>query len=543
MIVLSILVFGHKNPDTDSVAAAIALSHLKKQMGLKTIPCVIGNMNKESEFVLNRYNLAKPRQIQDVKTQVKDLYYDIIDGISPNVSILHAYKLMEAYKLETLAVVDEGNKLLGIISMKDIAMGLIKGNYYELNTSMENLINDLEGKVLTGGAVDEVQGKLSVIAYDHRSIEGSLSSNDIIIVGDRYDIILHAVFSRVKLIIITGDKQIPKEYLLAAEAQGVPMISLPYDTYFTSKLINQSNYISTIMRSKGIIKFNSTDYLEEVKEEMGNTHFRNYPIVDDSNSFVGFLNRKHIMNSGRKKVILVDHNEYAQSVIGLREADILEIVDHHKLGDISTSMPISFRNIPVGSTCTIIFNMFRENGVEIPLEIAGILMSGIISDTLLFKSPTTTNMDRQAVEELNTILALDIEIYAMEMFKAGTSLEGQDVEEIFFKDFKEFTPDNYKIGISQVFTLDIEDVFNRREEFTGFIERIYDQRQHQLTLMLITDILKEGSYLLYKSKNQLLISRAFNIKPQQGVFVENLVSRKKQVLPQLLEAIQQLNTR
>jgi len=542
VIVLSILVFGHKNPDTDSVAAAIALSHLKNQMGLKTIPCIIGNMNKESEFVLNQFNIPSPTQIQDVKTQVKDLYYDIIDGISPDVSILHAYKLMETYKLETLAVVDENNKLLGIISMKDIAMGLIKGNFYELNTSKSNILQDLEGTLLTG-TLDEIKGKISVIAFDHRSIEGSFTNNDIIIVGDRYDIILHAIFSKVKLIIITGDKQIPKEYLSAAEANGVPMMCVPYDTYFTSKVINQCNYISNIMRSKSIIKFNNTDYLDEVKEEMGTTHFRNYPIVDDSNSFIGFINRKHIMHSGRKKVILVDHNEYAQSVVGLKEADILEIVDHHKLGDISTSMPISFRNIPVGSTCTIIFNMFRENGINIPPSIAGVLISGIISDTLLFKSPTTTSVDRNAVEELNKILNIDIEKYSMEMFKAGTSLEGQEVEEVFFKDFKEFALDNYKIGISQVFTLDIEDVFNRKDEFISYIEKIYDIRQHQLTLLLITDILKEGSYLLFKAKNQLLISKAFNIKPQQGIFVENLVSRKKQVLPQLLDAIQQLSTR
>ena len=542
MIVLSILVFGHKNPDTDSVAAAISLSHLKNQLGLKTIPCIIGNMNKESEFVLNQFNIQSPTQIQDVKTQVKDLYYDIIDGISPDVSILHAYKLMETYKLETLAVVDENNKLLGIVSMKDIAMGLIKGNFYELNTSNSNILQDLEGTLLTG-TLDGIEGKISVIAFDHRSIEGSFTSNDIIIVGDRYDIILHAIFSKVKLIIITGDKQIPKEYLTAAEANGVPMMCVPYDTYFTSKVINQCNFISTIMRNKSIIKFNNTDYLDEVKEEMGNTHFRNYPIVDDSNSFVGFINRKHIMNSGKKKVILVDHNEYSQSVIGLKEADILEIVDHHKLGDISTSMPISFRNTPVGSTCTIIYNMFRENGVSIPTSIAGVLISGIISDTLLFKSPTTTSVDRNAVEELNKILNIDIEKYSMEMFKAGTSLEGQEVEEIFFKDFKEFALDNYKIGVSQVFTLDIEDVFNRKDEFISFIEKIYDIRQHQLTLLLITDILKEGSYLLFKTKNQLLISKAFNIKPQQGVFVENLVSRKKQVLPQLLDAIQQLSTR
>lgn len=538
---MSILVFGHKNPDTDSVSAAIALSYLKNQTGLAAEPCIIGKLNKESEFVLNQYSIPVPRLINDVKTQVKDLYYDIIDGISPNESILQAYKLMEAYKLETLAVVDENNKLLGIVSMKDIAMGLIKGNYYRLFTSRANILNDLEGTVLTG-AIDEIEGRLSVIAYDHRSIEGSLSNNDIIIVGDRYDIILHAIFSRVQLIIITGGKQIPKEYIAAAETNQVSMVSVPFDTHFTSKVINQCNYISTIMRSKSIITFSEDDYLEEVKEEMGSTHFRNYPIVDDSNSFIGFINRKHIMNNGRKKVILVDHNEYSQSVAGLKEADILEIVDHHKLGDISTSMPISFRNIPVGSTCTIIANMFREAGIQIPPAIAGVLISGIISDTLFFKSPTTTPADRHALEELNKIANIDVEKYSMEMFKAGTSLEGQEIGEIFNKDYKEFSIDNYTIGISQVFTLDIDDVFNRREEFISFIERVYEQRRHQLTMLLITDILKEGSYLLFRCRNQLLISRAFGISPEQGCFVENLVSRKKQVLPQLVEAIQQLNS-
>lgn len=534
---MSILVFGHKSPDTDSVASAIALSHLKNQLGYNTMPCVLGNISKESQYVLDYFQLPTPRYISDVKIQVKDLQYDFAKGISPKKSILSTYNLMENNSLETIGVVDEDNKLLGIISMKNIAMGLIHGDFYHLETSLENLVQDLKGTVLSGNK-EFFDGRVSVVAYYYKTIEGILGENDIVIVGDRYDIIECAIMSKVQLIIITGGNEIPQKYIDLAQINNITMILVPKDTYYISKVINMCNYTSRIMRTQNIIKFNEIEYIDEVKDELSHSHFRNYPVIDNEGKFLGFINRNHIMNPTRKKVILVDHNEYSQSAEGLDEADILEIIDHHKIGDISTSMPINFRNNPVGSTCTIIFWMYREHNIEIPFEIAGALLSGILSDTLLFKSPTTTDMDKKAVEELNKIVKLNIDDFAMDMFKFGTSLEGQSIEEIFYKDFKEFQLETFKTGISQVFTLDIDDVFNRKDLFINYIKKVHKRMNYDITLLLVTDILKEGSYILYQCKHNSVIPSAFEVSDEQGVFAKEVVSRKKQVIPKLLNAIQ-----
>jgi len=536
---MSILVFGHKSPDTDSVASAIALSYLKNQIGLNTTPCVLGSISKESQYVLDYFQLPAPKYISDVKVQVKDLQYDFANGISPKKSILSTYNLMEDNALETVGVVDENNKLLGIISMKNIAMGLIHGDFYHLETSLENIVQDLKGQVLSGDK-EFFDGRVSIVAYYFKTIKDHLGEDDIVIVGDRYDIIECAIMSKVQLIIITGGNKIPQKYIDLAIANNITMILVPKDTYYISKVINLCNYTSSIMRTTNIVKFNEIEYLDEVKDELSQSHFRNYPVIDNEDKFLGFINRKHIMNPTTKKVILVDHNEYGQSAEGLEEAEILEIIDHHKIGDISTSMPINFRNNNVGSTCTIIYSMYKENGVEVPFEIAGALLSGILSDTLLFKSPTTTDIDRKAVEELNMILELNIDDYAMDMFKFGTSLEGQSIEEIFYKDFKEFQLSTCKTGISQVFTLDIDDVFNRKDLFINYIKKIHKRMNYDITLLLITDILNEGSYILYQSKHNSLVPSAFNVADEQGIFTEGVVSRKKQVIPKLLNAIQLL---
>lgn len=534
---MTALVFGHKNPDTDSVTSSIAFSNLKNKLGYNTKPCILGCISKESKFVLDYFKVPVPLEIKNVKTQVRDLNYDVVPGIKPDVSILSAYNLMERLNLKTLPIVNEHNRLLGIITMKDIAMELITGDFYRLHTSITNIINDLQGKLLVNNITDKtLDGRISVIAYYHKTILGSIGQDDIIIVGDRYDIIEYALSTSVKAIILTNVTDLPQKYIDMAEEKNIPIISVGLDTYTTAKLISQCNYVSSIMKQKGIVKFNENQYLDEIKEEMMATQYRNYPVVKEDNILLGFINKKHIISPGKKKVLLVDHNEYAQSADGLAEAEILEIVDHHKIGDIATSVPIAFRNMPVGSTCTIIFEMYRENNIDLTWEMAGLLLSGIISDTLLFKSPTTTERDRLAVHSLNSILGLDLEQFAMEMFKVGTSLEGSSVEEIFYKDFKEFSLEEYKMGISQVFTLDIEDVFNRERQFTEFVSETHRNKGYFLTLLVVTDILKEGSYLLYMTENNSLISTAFQVSSQQGVFVPGLVSRKKQVVPRLLEA-------
>lgn len=534
---MPILIFGHKNPDTDSVTSAIALSHLKNQIGLDTIPCVLGSVNKESQYILDCFHLPSPLYIPDVKIQVKDLQYDFAKGVSPSQSILYTYNLMGEIGLDTVGVVDSKDKLLGIVSMQNIAMGLIHGDFYHLETSLENIVDDLNAKVLSGKR-DYFDGRVAVVAYYYETIKGQLDQDNIVIVGDRYDIIEHAILSKVQLIIVTGGNELPEKYIDLANSNGVTIILVEKDTYYISKVLNMCNYVRQIMTKDNIVHFNELEYLDEVKDELSTSRYRNYPVIDRKGKFSGFLNRKHIINPTRKKVILVDHNEYMQSAEGLEEAEILEIVDHHKIGDISTSMPINFRNSPVGSTCTIIYYMYREYNIEIPFDIAGALISGILSDTLLFKSPTTTSLDRKAVKELNKIVNLDVNKFAMDMFKYGTSLEGQSIEDIFYKDFKEFQLESFKTGVSQVFTLDIDDVFNRKELFLDFIGNVHKRMNYDITLLLVTDILKEGSYILYESKHINLVPSAFNVKNEQGVFANNIVSRKKQVIPKLLHTIE-----
>ncbi|MCR1897655.1 putative manganese-dependent inorganic diphosphatase [Irregularibacter muris] len=535
------LIFGHRNPDTDSIASAIALSHLKNKLGNNTLPCRLGAVNKETKYVLDYFQMESPHLIGNVKTQVRDLNYDKIPGLLPHYSILHAYKLMEKNNIRTLPIVDHNNQLMGIITMKDIAMALITGDLYKLETSMDNILQDLEGEALVVEK-EKFQGKISVIALYSRTLKklDFLNEESIVIVGDRFSIIDHAIKCKVQLIIISGKEEIPQEYIEKAKEKGVSLIRVPKDTYTISKLINQCNFVSSIMISENIMKFDENEYLDEVKEEIVNKNHANYPIVDSENKYLGIMNKQHLLIPDKKQVILVDHNEYAQSAQGIREAEIMEIIDHHKLGDISTTLPIHFRNLPVGSTCTIVYNMYREYGVEISAKMAGLLMAGILSDTLSLKSPTTTEIDHHAIRELNKILHLDIEDFSMSMFKAGTSLEGQSVQDIFFKDYKVFNVGQDKIGVSQVFTLDIEEVFSRKEVFLEFIRNVHQEKNHFLTLLIITDILKGGSYVLYECGIRKFISTAFNVEAYQGVFVKDIVSRKKQVVPRIMQAINML---
>lgn len=532
-----IYIFGHKNPDTDSVMSAIALSNLKNRLGYSTIPCVLGSINKESKYVLEYFNIDEPILLNNVKTQIKDLNYDKVKSITIDKSILHAYKLMEEENIKVLPVVTDENKLIGIITMKDIAMGLIKGDFYNIKTDIKTIIKDLNGKILVSND-NYIEGSVSVLSYYKETLVNSeaISENSIVIVGDRYDIIEYAIDCKVRLIIITGGREIPLRLIEKAKEKKVNIVLVNQDTYTTSKLITQCNYVSKIIKDKDIIKFEENEYLEDVKEELINNRYFVYPVVNNENEILGFINRGHLLKPNKKEVILVDHNEYSQSVEGLKEANILEIIDHHKIGDISTYDPIKFINYPVGSTCTIVYLMYKENNIEIDQKIAGCLISGIISDTLFLKSPTTTSMDKKAIEELNKITKLDLKEYSMKMFRVGTSLEGQSIEEIFFKDFKEFIINKHKIGIGQVFTLDIDDIMNRKDEFIDFINKEHNKKEYLTTLILITDIIKNGSYILYASNNEIL-KNTFLINPYQGMFLEGIVSRKKQVIPKLIEGI------
>jgi len=423
--------------------------------------------------------------------------------------------------------------------MKDIAMSLINTDQQYLCTSYDNIIETLLGKSTL--KFDEIiEGNILVASFEGDTLKKSevMNENSIVIVGDRYDVIKYAIEIKVKLIIITGDLEIPEDLLEMAASNRVNVISTAYHTYYTAKNISLAKYVDTIMKKNDIMLFSEEDYLNDCKEDIEQSKHSKFPIISKDKKYVGMLSRNNLINPMKKKVILVDHNEMNQSADGIEEAEILEVIDHHKIGDIKTSVPISFRNIPVGSTNTIIFQMYRENNVEISRDIAGLMLSGIISDTLLFKSPTTTEADKRAVNELLKILNIDLYEYAMKMFKEGTSLEGKSIEEIIYQDFKKFNLVYKNVGISQVFTLDIKEIMNKKDEYISKIDSITCDKDYYLFIMAVTDIVNEGSYIFYTSSKEKLVKSIFEKENiYQGIYIEKCVSRKKQIVPRVINAL------
>lgn len=532
-------IFGHKNPDTDSVASAIALSYLKNVLGEDTEPRILGDVNKETDFVFDYFKMSLPKFLDNVKIQISDLNFQKVDAISEEKSIFNAYNYMNDNRIRTLPITNETAMLSGIVTMKDIAMNLIFADNMMIDTSIENMLETLDGKILSKSK-DTINGKITVTAFHTSTIisDSILNKDAIVIVGDRYEIIKHAIDIKVELIIVTGGREIPREYINEAIKKGVNIISTSNDTFKTTKLINLSNRLNSIMIT-GIEKVNWKDYLEDFKELLSTSEHSKFPVVDDNNKYLGILSRRHIIKPSKKKVILVDHNEFEQSAEGILEADILEIVDHHKIGSIATTYPIRFRNEPVGSTNTIIYEMFKENLIDIPNEIAGLIMSGIISDTLFFKSPTTTSKDISYGNELAKKLNIDIEKYAYEMFRAGTSLKGMTKEEIFYNDYKEFEHKGIRFGISQIFTLDIQDIESDNEKVIKMLKHKSLELDTDIVISVFTDILKEGSFVVSYSRIPGILKAAFHIEEgTKGLYLDGVISRKKQIVPLIMEGIE-----
>lgn len=534
------LIFGHKTPDTDSVCSAIALSHLKNKLNEPSKAYILGDINKETAFVLKYFNVSVPEILDNVKIQIKDLDFERVKPFTKNKSVHFAYFHMNENKLRTLPIVDEENNLCGLITMKDIAMSLINTDQHYLCTSYDNIIETLLGKSIL--KFDEIiKGYVIVAAFEEKTLRKSdiVNENSIVITGDRYDVIKYAIESKVRLIIVTGDLKVTEELIEMAIKNKVNIIGTAYHTYYTAKNISLVKYVDDIMKKSDIMMFSEEDYLNDCKEDIEQSKHSKFPIISKDKKYLGLLSRSHLINPKKKKVILVDHNEMNQSADGIEEAEILEVIDHHKIGDIKTSIPISFRNTPVGSTSTIIFQMYRENNVEISKDIAGLILSGIISDTLLFKSPTTTGRDKYAVNELLKIVDLDLHEYAMDMFRAGTSLEGKTLEEIIYQDFKKFNLVYKNVGISQVFTLDINEIMNRKEEFVKLIDDITSDKYY-LIIMAVTDIVNEGSYIFYTSSKEKLVRMIFEEDVHQGIYIDKCISRKKQIVPKVINALNQL---
>lgn len=533
-----VLIFGHKNPDTDSVTSAIALSKLKSSLGIISKPMTLGKINKETEFVLKYFNVGIPEYLDDVKLQIKDLNYYKNCFIYENDSISKAYNYMFKKNITGVPIVDKNSKFKGLLTSKMIGAELINGDITSINTSYSNILEVLKGEEILKYE-EEIKGNVIAASYRSETFlnKYQLTHDTIMIVGDRHSLIEKAISSKVKLLIIIGGLNMKQEHIDFARQNGVNIIRTNYDTYHTAKLISLSNYCKNLMRNARNIKINENDYYDDFKEKSYKLGYNNYPVVDDKNNCLGLIRITDINEINRKQVILVDHNEANQSVDGLEEAEILEIIDHHKLGNIATSMPINFRNMTVGSTNTIIYSMYEENHIEIKPNIAGLMLSGIISDTLKFTSPTTTEYDKYVANKLSQIANINIDVYANKMFKEGTDLKGKTIEEIIDRDLKVFDERNKRIAVSQVITLNSEEILEKRNEYINKINEIKKNRLYDIFVLAITDILKNGSYIFYNDDSKEILDEAFNINIYEGFFIEKCLSRKKQIIPPIISVI------
>lgn len=540
----NIYIMGHKNPDTDSICSAIAYAELKKRMGFNAIPVRLGEINRETEFVLNYFNVNVPQLLTDVRTQVSDLNIDIVNPASADISIRTAWMIMNKNNIKTLPIVDESERFSGIVTLSNITnkyMDALDNNVIcASKTPLRNILETVNAKLVCGTQADfNITGKVVVGATTSEEMEPFIEDGSIVITGNRLDNQRKAIECGANCLIITCSSQIEEEILELAQKNKCIIMVTSIDTFTTARLINQSIPVSYVMTKDNLISFNLDDFVDDIKEKMLQTRFRNYVVVDNSNRLKGLISRYHLISQRKKKVILVDHNEKAQTVKGIEEAEILEIIDHHRLGDIQTGTPIYFKNEPVGSTATIIANMYFENGISPTKSTAGLLCAAILSDTLEYKSPTSTYMDKMTAEKLSEAAGIEISEFAIAMFKAGSSLVGKTPEEIFYQDFKEFNFAKYKIGISQILTMDMESLKESKEELIDYMKYVNKDNSYNLLILLVTDILNNGSEFLYVGKEKELIEKAFNVKlGENSVYIPEIVSRKKQVVPFISGAIE-----
>lgn len=533
----SVYVFGHRNPDTDSVTAAITLSYLKRKLGMNATPVILSSVNRETKYALNYFGVKEPSFLNDVKLKVKDLDYSKGYMVQGDCSIYDAYQKMVTEGISKIPVVDKSKQLLGIVSMTDIAKECLTGEYSKIDSYYKNILTAIDGEKIT--KYDTIiKGRLIVPGYRSTTFinEVTLKENDILITGNRYSIIEYAVQSKVKLIIVTDGLEVKPEQLKEARANKVNIIKTKYSSLDTIKKFNFCNNISTIINTTKIHTVNENDDLSSFISSAEKTKYTYYPIIDNHNKCLGIIKYANVGYHNRKKVILVDHNSYEQSAIGLEEADIIEIVDHHNISNIGTTHPINFRNMPVGSTNTIIYLMYKENNVKIPRDMAGLMLSGILSDTLILNSPTTTNIDRDAVNNLARIAKVGYKKYGFDMISYGTKLVGKTKEEILYNDYKRYPTDSGTIGLGQIYTTNIEEIEKDKKGYIAMLNNVASINEYKFVALFVTDIIKNGTYVYYSDEGKEILTKAFNLDEiTEGTYLPNILSRKMQILPAILD--------
>ena len=540
-----VFVVGHKNPDTDSICSAISYAYLKNKIGEhKYIPKRVGEISEETQFVLDRFGFDEPEFLSEVGTQVKDMEMRRVAGVDANISLKRAWSLMRKLNITTIPIV-ENEMLIGLITTDDIAKSYM--DFYDseilssANTQYNNIIETLEGDIIVGNGEKYFnKGKVLVAAANPDLMESYIKMGDLVILGNRYESQLCAIEMEASCIVVCEGAVISRTIKKIAEDHGCTIISSPHDTYTVARLINQSMPIEYFMETENLMTFKTDDFTNDIKDVMGKYRFRYFPVLDMDNNYVGMISRRNLLNVSRKKLILVDHNEKSQAVDEVEAADVLEIIDHHRLNAIETINPVYFRNQPLGCTATIIYQIYCEKDIAIPKDIAGLLCSAIISDTLLYSSPTCTVIDKNAAEELAIIAGIDIKEYAREMFKAGSNLKEKTAEEIFYQDYKTFNINNINLKIGQINTINDGEVKEIKNRIIEYMNNLQDDNEDELTFFMLTSIIEKSTTLIYSGKRaKEIVHEAFGVKgDNNSVYLKGIMSRKKQFVPSIMVAIQ-----
>lgn len=536
-------VVGHKNPDTDSICAAISYAYLKNQSGDKKtyVAKRAGAVNEETRYVLERFGVEEPPLVSYAGAQIKDINIRKTAGVSNQISLKRAWELMKKLEVVTLPVTNQFGKLEGVIVTKDIATSymdvLDNCVLSKARTQYKTIAETIDGEVYAGNEhAHFVRGKVVIATSNPEYMADYIEDDDLVILGDREEAQMQAIRSNASCIIIGGGLEVAEEVKKLAEKRDCVIITTPFDTFSVARLINQSMPIKQYMTRRELVTFDIDDYVDDVKDVMSRVRHRDFPVLGSNGNYVGMISRRNLMNMQKKQIILVDHNEKSQAVDGIGEAEILEIIDHHRLGSLETVSPVYFRNQPLGCTSTIIYQMYQEQRVEIPKEIAGLLLSAIISDTLMFRSPTCTPLDKGVAKRLAEIADVDIEDHAKKMFRAGSDFKNKTTEEIFYQDFKIFHTEDCDFGVAQISAMSGEELEQIGEQLRPFLPQVLGEKRLNMVYVMLTDILEESSKIIFAGEDAgKILAHAFKKQEDaDGILLDGIISRKKQMIPTLM---------
>lgn len=539
-------VTGHKNPDTDSICAAISYAYLKNQLGDREyVPKRAGNINAETRYVLDYFHMAEPELVTDAGAQIKDITIRKTLGVSSHISLKKAWELMKKLDVVTLPVTNRLGKLEGIIVTKDIATSYM--DVYDsralsnARTQYKNIAETLDGTVVTGNEhAYFVRGKVIIGTANPEYMTELVEMDDLVIVGSKKEAQIRAMEANASCLVVGCGFEVDKDVISMAEKKDCVIITTAFDTFSIARLINQSMPIKEYMAKESLVTFELDDYVSDVRETMLKIRHRDFPVLDENGDYVGMISRRNLLSMQKKQFVLVDHNEKTQAVDNIEDAEILEIIDHHRIGSLETISPVYFRNQPLGCTSTIIYQMFGERGVEVPKDIAGLLMAAILSDTLMFRSPTCTQQDIRAAEELAKIANVDMEVFAKSMFQAGSDFKNKTTEEIFYQDFKIFHTGEYDFGVSQVSALSCEELDKVGAQLKPFMNQVLGEKRLDMVYVMLTDILEESSNVIFAGHDAgKILADAFRVEnyEEDCVHLKGIISRKKQMIPTLMNAM------